>query len=301
MKFKKHILKLSILAAVLACAIIAGSLFASGTTPAESTGNLNLMVTTTSEAVAKDETFEVNVKISNENIAAFKIAGLEVALSYNSSKITTNDEAIQSSVTDSTIKSKVANNTVKFVCIKNEFTNEEGYTELSNLFTVTFTAIDDIENPALLFNKSDIEFLIGDVEAFAIEGQFATYAGDMEALALAILDKGLELVADTNVGNMIVIAPTPAPNDTEAGSDTINGTEVQYKTGNTITVDQKTAQVVVKGDLDRDGLVSVFDATMIGKVTNENPLEKAAADLGAVDNVQQAVDYVVGNATQITK
>ncbi len=301
MKFKKHILKLSILAGVLACVIIAGSLFASGTTPAESTGNLNLMVTTTSEPVAKDGTFDVNVKISNENITAFKIAGLEVALSYDSSKITASDEAIQSSVADSTVKYKVANDTVKFVCIKNEFTTEEGYTELSNLFTVTFTAAEDIANPALLFNKSNIEFLIGNVEAFAVEGQFATYAGDMEELAMAILDKGLELVADANIGAMIVVAPTPAANDKKAGSATINGTEVQYKTGSTITVDEKTAQVVVKGDIDRDGLVSVFDATMIEKVTSEDALENAAADLGTEDNAQQAIDYIVGNEAQIAK
>lgn len=302
MKLKKHILKLSILAAVLACAIIAGSMFASGTTPAESTGNLNLMVTTTSEPVTEGGTFDVKVKISNESVAAFKIAGLEVALSYDSAKITTNDAAVNSSVAaDSTVKYKVADNTVKFVCVKNEFTTEEGYTELSDLFTVTFTAASNIANPALLFDKSDIKFLIGSTEALAIEGQYATYAGDMEALAMAILDQGLELVADANVGAMVVVAPTPAANVTKVGSGTINGEAVQYKTGSTITVDGKTAQVVVKGDLDGDGLVSVFDATMINKVTDEDALEKAAADLGAVDNAQQAVDYVVGNATQITK
>ena len=301
MKLKKHILKLSILAAVLVCVIVAGSMFASGETPAESTGNLNLMVTTTSEKVVAGGTFDVNVKISNENVAAFKIAGLEVALSYDSSKISTTDANVAYDIADSTVKSKVANDTVKFVCIKNEFTTEEGYTELSNLFTVTFTASEDIEKPALLFDKSDIEFLIGNTEAFEIEGQFATYAGDMEALALAILDKGLELVADANVRAMIVIAPTPAANDNKAGSATINGTEVQYKTGSEITVEGKTAQVVVKGDLDKDGLVSVFDAAMINDVTDEDKLEKAAADLGAENNAQQAIDYIVGNEANITK
>lgn len=303
MKFKKHILKLSILAGVLVCVIVAGSLFASGTTPADSAGNLNLMVTTSSGPVEQNQEFVVNVKISNENVTQFKIAGLEVALSYDSSKIAATNVQHAPLEKYSTVKHKIADNKVRFVCIKNEFTTEEGYTgtDLSNLFTVTFKAEEYIANPALLFDKNNIEFLIGNTEALAVTGQFATYAGDMEAIAKAILDKDLDLVADSNVGSMIVVAPTPKADETNAGYGVINDNPVEYRTGSTITVGEESAKIVVKGDLSGDGLVSVFDAAMIKKGT-EDKLRNSAGELIQGDktaNAQQAIDYIIGDTDDI--
>ncbi len=300
MKFKRHILKLSILAGVLACVLIASTLFASGTTAGTSSNNLNLIVTTTSDEVKSGETFDVVVKVSNTNIASFKLAGLEVTLNYDGTKISTNNNDVTRNLNEdeSTAVHNVVDNKVKFVCVKNEFTNEAGYTELSGLFTVTFTAKTNIANPSLLFDKNDIEFLMGDVDAFPLEHQDAIYAGDMEALANAILDKGLELVTDANAG-IVVVAPTPVAEGT-AASGNINGTTVQYKTGSEITVGGKTAKVVVKGDLDGDGVVTVFDAT-INKNGNLDALREYAGDLGASDDVQHTLDYIVGREANITK
>ena len=307
MKFKKHILKLSILAGVLACAIVAGSLFALANTNEATSSTeedkLNLTIVTT-PLDNENNTFTVTAKIANtpDFVTANKIAGLEVTLLYDSSKITASNDSVQSNVENSTSKHNVENGTVKFVCIKNDFTTDEGYTTLSDLFTVTFTVNDPtITNPALLFNSNSVEFLIGNVNAKEITEARKVYAGDMEALALAILNKGLELVVDANVGSMIVIAPTPAANAIKEGSATINGTEVQYKTGSGITVDGKTAKVVVKGDLDGDGLVSVFDATMIKKGTGDK-LSDSAGELiqgDKIANAQQAIDYIIGDTDDI--
>lgn len=313
MKFKKHILKLSILAGVLACVIVAGSLFAlantnEATTPTND-NELNLTIVTT-PLDEQNNTFTVTAKIANSDsfVTAKKIAGLEVTLTYDSSQITTDYEKVQygTSLADSTVKHKVENDTVKFVCIKNSFsTKDGGYTALGNLFTVTFTVNEGetVTNPALLFNSNSVELLIGDVNATEVTAR-KVYAGDLEALALAILDKGLELVADANVGSMIVVAPTPKADSTEAGSEVINGNNVKYVTGSAITVGEESAQIVVKGDLDGDGLVSVFDALMIKELAEETPndaLKECAGDLGTENDAQQAIDYIVGIEQQITK
>lgn len=299
MKIKKHILKLSILAAVLACAIIAGSMFAlaNQNEAASSTDEkLNLMVKVPSEAVSAGDTFDVTVKISNSDAVAAKgVAGLEVTLHYPNTLSVDSVTIDENLANSSEEKYNTDNNRVKFACVKTSFSNEDGgYETLGNLFTVKFKATEDIEKPEYLFDSSSVECLIGDVTALEVLAN-TVYAGDLETLANEVLSKGFEFVISGNDANRLVVAIASTP---PAGTDPKNAPN---KTGDEITIDEKKATVVVKGDLDRDGVVSVFDATMINKFTDEDTLEKAAADLGAVDNAQQAVDYVVGNTTQITK
>ena len=292
MRFKKNILKFSILAAVLACAIIAGSMFVFGAETNSSVEKLNLTFVTSDLNEGK---FTLTAKVANpENVKPNLIAGLEITLNYPDSVKVESVVAANELEKISETAYNTDNGRVKFVCIKDSFDSKTGYETLGELFTVTFSTESTV-NPAVLFNGNDIECLVGNVDANSV------YAGDMEALALAILNKGLELAADANVGSMIVIANPPAANSSTVGSDTINGEKIQYKTGSTITVGGKEAQLVVKGDLDKDGFVSVFDAVMINKVTESDKLENAAGDLGTTNDVKQAIEYIVGNTTQLTK
>lgn len=286
MKLKKHILKLSILAAVLACAIIAGSMFALGAESNAQAEPLNLTVVT---SALNNGEFTVTAKIANpENVKANKVAGLEVTLKYPDSVtvksvVANNDlEGLSETAND------YSNGRVKFVCIKDSFDSENGYETLGELFTVTFSA--NGVDPSLLFDSSSVECLIGDVNALEVAAN-SVYAGDLETLANAVLEKGFEFVVSGKEVNRLVVAIAPTP---AAGEKPTN------KTGDEIEKDGKKAQIVVKGDLDRDGVVSVFDANMI-KDAGAGTLEGIAADLGADNNAKHAVDYVVGNETQITK
>ena len=300
MRFKKNILKFSILAAVLACAIIAGSMFVFGAETNSSVEKLNLTFVTSDLNEGK---FTLTAKVANpeKNVKPNLIAGLEITLNYPDSVKVESVVAANELEKISETAYNTDNGRVKFVCIKDSFDSKTGYETLGELFTVTFSTESTV-NPAVLFNGNDIECLVGNVIANLVDAN-SVYAGDMEALALEILNNGLglELAADANVGSMIVIANPPAANSSTGGSDTINGEIIQYKTGSTITVGGKEAQLVVKGDLDKDGFVSVFDAVMINKVTESDKLENAAGDLGTTNDVKQAIEYIVGNTTQLTK
>ena len=279
MKFKKNILKLSIIAGILACVLVAGSMFAYGT---EANDKLNIIVTVPSTPVAENATFVAVVKVTNNNIANFKLAGLQVELAFDSAKLSATAESIEHTL-DEEVSTAVSNVTsdgvVRFVCVKNTFTEEEGYTALTNLFKVTFTAKEAISNPAKLFDNNDITYLMGDTSAMEIVNSDSIYGADKEAIALAILNSDLELVVTKSAGT-VVVAPTPedktalTKTELEAtlGDDTITITDNNsvIGTGSKITTSDGTeAEIVVKGDLDGDGVVTVFDAMIIKKAIAE--------------------------------
>lgn len=307
MKFKKNILKFSILAGVLACLLVAGCLFASGTTAAQNaaTDKLNVILSVPSAPVAEGGTFVATVKIANTDIASFKLAGLQVAVKYDTAALTTSNSAITHTLdTDESIAvSNVTGGEVKFVCVKNEFTEEAGYTALSDLFTVTFTANKAIANPATLFDAEDITYLMGDTKALEIATSNKVYGADKEAIALAILGSELELVVSENVGT-VVVAPTPA------GTTAMTKTELESAvsgatastdvigTGSKITVDGVEAEVVVKGDVDGDGIVTVYDAMMIQKALAENAADEDKFAENDIKEFAGDVDATAGTTTE---
>lgn len=318
MKTKKNIIRLSLLAGLLACVLIAGSLFASGADTAAS--NLNIIVTVPSTPVAAGETFEAVVKIANENIESFKLAGLQVELAYDTQLLTADTITHTLDQTESTAMSNAKDGMVKFVCVKNEFSElEGGYTTLGNLFKVKFTANSAIANPAALFGNDSITYLMGDIAALEITNSDATYAGDKEAIALAILNTNLEIVVANSVGS-VVVAPTPEGTGamTKAELEALLGTSVTVTaengvigTGSKITVDSEEAEIIVKGDLDGDGVVTVFDAMMIKKAAEpdaadedkfaENDIKEFAADIDGDDDANNTdagsiLTHVVGSA-----
>lgn len=319
MKTKKNIIRLSLLAGLLACVLVAGSLFASGADAAES--SLNIIVSVPSSPVAAGGTFEAVVKIADENVESFKLAGLQVELAYDTDKLTVATEDITHTLneTESTAVSNVKNGMVKFVCVKKEFTATQGYTTLGNLFKVEFTAKSAVANPSALFNKDSITYLMGDTLALEIANSDAAYAADKEAIAKAILDTDLEIVVANSIGS-VVVAPTPAGKNamTEVELKALLGTSVAITakngvigTGSTITVGSEEADVIVKGDLDGDGVVTVFDAMMIKKANAadaadedkfaENDIKEFAADVDGNNNANNTdagniLDHVVGSA-----
>lgn len=277
MKLRKNIFKFVIPAAILCCLLVAGSLFASGSAAPKTEDKLNLIVTVPSESVEANGTFEVAVKITNESVASFKLAGLQVELAYDEAAVTPADNAVTMllDTDESTAVANAADGMVKFVCVKNEFTDDEGYAVLNDLFKVTFKANAAIKNPAALFSADDITYLMGDTTALEIANTDKLYAADKEALAKAILNSDLKLVVGENVGTVVVAPSTSDKAMTKATLEAaVNGAVVTAEsgiigTGAKIEVGGDAADIVVMGDVDGDGVVTVFDAMIIIKANSE--------------------------------
>ena len=150
---------------------------------------------------------------------------------------------------------------------------------MNNLFTVTFTAKEAINNPSALFNESNITYLLGNVEAFSIANFNSVYGADKLNVAEAILNSDLKLTISEKAGT-VVIVPTPtstgsAMTKTELeesisnGDVTINSGD-KIGTGSVISVDGEEVEIVVKGDLDGDGIANIYDAIMIYKASKQN-------------------------------
>lgn len=305
MKTKKNIFKLSILAGVLACILIAGSLFASGAAAGAETEGLNILVSVPSASVAAGEKFEAVVKLANEDITEYCVAGLQVELAYDAQLLTAGTITHTLDKTESTAVSNATDKAVKFVCVKNDFSEEAGYTTLTNLFKVEFTAKSAIANPAALFSKDSISYMFGDTTAMEITKADSVYGADIEAIAIAILNTDLELVVTESLGT-IIVAPTPAGDtaltkaelEETLGADATLSEGAVIGTGSTITADEKTATIVVVGDVDGDGIVTVFDAAMVKKANAENA---DAADKFAENDIKEyAADFDSNKVTNDT-
>lgn len=321
MKSKNKII-LSILAVtVLVSALVLGCIFAFGTEANEN--KINLMVSAPSDAIDAAGTFSVGVKITNENISAFNAAGFQVELSYDNSKLSVDGivHSLDESESEALSYANEETGKVTFVCVKKAFSENQGYTTLTNLFTINFVAKDAISNPAALFNSDSIKFLAGDTSALKIELANQTYAGSIPKLAEAILNKGLDVVTNAKTGT-VVVAPTPVGTVALTKEELVNsigdnnvtvtndkngaigtGTQITYNDG------EETVTLIVKGDVDGDGIITVFDALLIKKAqnnddANENFTDREvyefAGDVDGDDNTNgddahEILDHVVGN------
>lgn len=315
---KKNKLILVGVIAVLACSLILGCVFAFGTeAPAE---KINLIVSTTNNAVAQNGEFTVTVKITNNDISSFRVAGLQVELDYDSEKLTAGEITHTLDTSESEAVSYAANGKATFVCIKKDFTDTEGYKTLNDLFTIKFKANEAIADPSVLFTSENISFLVGDTTALEVTLSDSNYAGSIPNLAEAILEKGLDIVTNAKAGTVIII-PTPANSNGMTKTDlenTLANDEIKVEndkdgvvgTGSKITLDGEEATVVVKGDVDGDGIITVFDAALIKEAQNnenagENFTNKGVNEFaGDVDgdnntndnDAQNILDHVVGNS-----
>lgn len=316
---KKNKLILIGVIAVLTCTLILGCVFAFGTeAPAE---KINLIVSTTNTAVAQDGEFTVTVKLTNDDISSFKVAGLQVELDYDSEKLTAGTITHKLDTNESEALSYAANGKATFVCVKKDFTDETGYSVLKDLFTITFKANEAIADPSALFTNENIRFLVGDTTALEITLSDSSYAGSIPNLAEAILEKGLDIVTNAKAGTVIII-PTPADTNgmtkTEL-EDTLANDKVSVEndkdgvvgTGSKITLDGEEAEVVVKGDVDGDGIITVFDAALIKEAQNNENAKENFTDKGIYEfagdvdgdnntddnDAQNILDHVVGNNT----
>ncbi len=276
MNIKKSFVKILALVCILACVFMASSMFVSGNETDSS--KINFIMGVPSTPVDANGTFNVTVKIANGDISSFKLAGLEVDLSYNTSKLSV-DSVATNVDSNSTALAKDNNGVVKFICVKNEFTTEAGYTTLNNLFTVTFKAKEAISNPTLLFEESNITYLLGDVNADWLKEFNSVYAADKVAVAEAILNSNLELTVSEKAGTIIIV-PTPASESSAMTKteleESISNNEVTVNsgdkigTGSIISVDGEEVEIVVKGDVNGDGVANIYDAIMIYKATKQN-------------------------------
>ena len=317
MKRKNKIIFSVIAACILITTLILSCIFAFGV----DSGNekIKLIVSTTDTAVAANGEFEVDVRITNENISAFKVAGLQVSLKYDKAKVTAGTITHTLDTTESEARSYGANGVVTFVCVKNDFTDNAGYTTLTNLFKVKFKAVDAIEDPSALFTSDSVEFLVGDTSAMEVILSDSVYAGSIPNLTEAIIDKGLDVVTSAKAGT-VVIVPTPAnttPLTKTELDDAIANGDVEVEgdtngvvgTGSQISLGDESATIVVKGDVDGDGIVTVFDAMLIKEAqdndnTEENftdkEIQEFAGDVNDDNNTNDTdskviIDHVVGN------
>ena len=275
---KRNLLFVAITAVVLLSALTFGCVYAFGTNATENTSNnVNVIVTTTEPAVAAGETFDVKVSVANDDITDYKVAGVQVKLPYPANKIS--NAVLTNNVGDhSTVEYSATNGNIVFVCVKNEFDDDAGYTtELKDLFTVTFTASEKISDTSALFDN--FELLVGTTTAAELEEVKSTYAGNIPEIAKAILNDEIKVESVEVIGSVVVI-PTlsnKAGSTVEEIQASVEGATVTTKdgsdkvgTGSTITVNGKTATIVVKGDVDGNGIVDLFDAMLINKAYESN-------------------------------
>lgn len=295
MKLRKNILKLSVLAGIVCCLLVAGTFLAAGSAApaAVDESKLNLMLTvSTDKAVAAGGTFTATVKVANQSVEEFKIAGLQVFLTYDAEKLTLTSTDTAAIDANSAVATKDNAGVFKFVCVKDEFTDDIGYESLGELFTVTFEAKSAIDNPANLFDNTKIEFVVGDTEALKIENVGALYGANAGALAEAIISDKLEIKPTSTVGTVLIAPTTTTEALTVANFEkmvsgaTITSNDGVIGTGAIITVEGEDTYIVVKGDVDGDGLVTVFDAQIILNGNfDEKDLEKFAGDKDGDDDV----------------
>lgn len=293
---KKKILFAIIIAAVLVSSLVLGCVFAFGNTATDD--KIHLVVSTTSDEVKSGSSFDVTVRITNQDITAFKVAGFQVELTYNNDKLTAGNITPTLNTTESTAVHKAADGKLVFVCVKNDFTEQAGYTTLNDLFKVTFTAKSDIADPSKLFTNDNVSFLVGDTNALKIELADDTYAGSIPKLAEALLGSEFTLGSSEKIGT-VVIAPAPAgstPMSKAELESAIDGATVDGNivgTGSNVQYEDESAQVVIKGDVDGNGVVDVFDAMLIDKAQNNDnaqenfdnrPLEEFAGDVNNDNN-----------------
>lgn len=117
-----------------------------------------------SENIKAGETFEVTVSVTNKDVSLFKMAGIQIELSYDSDSVTPGTITPLLSSSESLFRYGLNNGRVVFVCVKNDFTDVEGYSKINDLFKVEFTAKKEI-TPSELFNKNSVRYLLGDVKA----------------------------------------------------------------------------------------------------------------------------------------
>src|SRR5699024_8731853 len=128
---KKKLLIVSIVVAILACTLIAGSMIAFG---AEDNSKVNVVVNTTA---VSNGTFDVEVKVTNSDLTALNVACIQVEFTYPTDKLS--NPVIVHTLNETVSIARSAVNTtagkIKFICVKNDIS--AGYTtDLKNLFKV---------------------------------------------------------------------------------------------------------------------------------------------------------------------
>lgn len=285
--FFKIILPACVVVCILSCALILGSVLATDNSGTQS-DKLNLVVGVPSNAVAPDSTFTATVYVTNNNVDTFKIAGLQVDLKYDSSKVSVDSYAATAlrETSSYAIKDDSSNNKVKFACVKNTYTEDEGYTgeQLATVFTVTFKAKTAINNPSALFKTEDITYMFGDTKAAEIKNANKIYGADKIKIAEALVNSEFSFTTTENAGTVVIVPLNSTKGEFDITTKSDNGL---IGTGSTIKVDNEEASIVVKGDLDGDGEITVFDAMIAKKIESQvegytdTPLYDVAADLNS--------------------
>ncbi len=295
---KKNILKIFFLALILVSVTVAGSMFAG----AESSNVALLQLDVPSGTFNQGAEFEVTVKMANTDVSALNIAGLQVFLEYDDEKLSTPTitEKLDNSISTSVYNSNL--NPIRFVCVKNDVNTPYTNSELNNgLFSVTFTVTSNSFTPSAEFSKDNFAgIIVGDINAQEVTAE------SISSLAAALLQNGFE-IKDFNSNNIVVI--TTNDDVSNIGEYTPN-TLGNCSTGATVSKDGQTATVVVKGDLDGDGKITVFDAMILKKANDANGegndaftynrfAEEAAGDFDGdnqlSDDVENILKSIVNN------
>lgn len=158
-KNKKILIAAVVSTLILALAIAGVALYASS-----SDSEILLHVDFPSEDVKAGETFDVTVSVTNKDVSLFKMAGLQVELAYDAGSVTPGTITPLLSSSESLFRCGLKDGKVVFVCVKNDFTDVEGYSKINELFKVSFTAKKAL-SPSKLFTKDSVSYLLGDVKA----------------------------------------------------------------------------------------------------------------------------------------
>lgn len=322
MKSKKSIIRATAFVLISVLVALAANILASAQP-------LALTFEVKTPSVSAGQTFDVEVRVSNpSSVASNKIAGLQVALEFDTAKLsaTADSIAIASDVTNQSMyAANINGNKAILACIKSEFTDNEGYTQLEKLYTVTFTAKEDIADTSKLFTKDNLTFIIGNTEAQAIESAEAEFAGNIPNIAAALdASSAIKLSGNVqfegeNIGSFAKLS-TPAIGTSpktlgelkaEFGNSSYikiknaNGEEIvdlnakigtgcviEYSNNGTV----ENAIIIVKGDIDGSGTTTAYDAALALRMSvgldNYKAYQRYAADV---------TDNSIGNAAAILR
>ena len=154
--------KKNLLITVIVVAVIAVTMVAAVATIANNLPKINLVLEVPNDKINENEEFSVSLRISNEDVEDFLMAGIQIEIPYDTSalSVVTIKNTSNSILADA--ESYDHNGVIKYVSVKKTFSDTSGFEVLDDIFEVTFKAKKNIDVPSDLFDEETISVTLGD-------------------------------------------------------------------------------------------------------------------------------------------
>jgi len=145
-------------------------------------GRVDVIVSIPTASVAANGTFSVDVKFKDaSDLTEAAVAGLQIELAFDKTKFAASTSNI---TVDSALASQSGafhgynvtdGGKVIFLAIKDGFTTASGFSGLTNIFSIKFTALAAVSNPynAITISNATVDIVVGNGNATAISASIA--------------------------------------------------------------------------------------------------------------------------------